>query len=217
MIKLCIFDLDGTVLNTLDTIAYYGNRALENNGVQPIEPQAYRYLVGTGIKNLIRKMLFYRDCYSDGLFKKVYLDYDTAYNADTTYLTVVYDGLHEVLDTLKAKGIRLAIVSNKPDFAVRSVVTHLFGEDYFDDVTGQKPGGVLKPDPFEVLALMERRQVMPAECLYLGDTSTDMLTGKAAGIFTIGVAWGFRELDELLGSGADAIIRKPKELLTFVE
>ncbi len=212
MKKLWIFDLDGTLLNTLETIAHYGNQALIKNGIEPIETKEYRYLVGTGIKNLIRKMLYFRDCYSEGLFEKVFDDYDTAYNKYTSYKTVIYDGLAEVLNEAKARGILLAVVSNKPDFAVRSVVNELFGEGYFDYVTGQKPGGALKPDPTEVLAVMEAFGASPSECLYIGDTSTDMLTGKNAGIFTVGVAWGFRGEEELWQSGADAVIQKPMAL-----
>ena len=216
MIKLCIFDLDGTVLNTLETIAYYGNQALIKNGIEPIESKEYRYLVGTGIKNLIRKMLVFRECYSPDLFDRVFWDYDTAYNANTSYLTVIYDGLKAVLDTLKAKDIRLAIVSNKPDFAVRSVVEKIFGKGYFDYVTGQKPGGVLKPDPAEVLAVMDTLSIPPSRCLYFGDTATDMQTGKAAGIFTVGVSWGFRDARELWDSGADTVIDTPSEILNLI-
>ena len=216
MIKLCIFDLDGTLLNTLNTIAYYGNRALQNHGIQPIDTSEYRYLVGTGIKNLIRKMLIYRDCDTDACFEQVFSDYDTAYNADTSYLTSPYDGIKETLDILKSQGIKLAVVSNKPDFAVKSVVAKLFGEHYFDYVTGQKPNGALKPDPTEVLIAMKQFGAVPKECLYLGDTATDMLTGNAAQIFTIGVSWGFRDEEELRDGGAHAVIHEPSELLDFL-
>lgn len=217
MIKLCIFDLDGTVLNTLDTIAYYGNLALSHHGIEPIETYQYRYLVGTGIKNLIKNMLNYRSCYAEELFDAVYRDYDTAYNADVAYKTVIYDGLKEVLDEIKGRGIRLAIVSNKPDFAARTVVRALYGENYFDYVTGQKPGGVLKPDPSVVLSVVKDLGANPCECLYVGDTSTDMKTGKNAGIFTVGVSWGFRDENELAESGADLIIHQPTELSDMIK
>lgn len=212
MVKLCIFDLDGTVLDTVGTIAHYGNYALQKHGIEPIPPCEYKYLAGTGISNLIKNMLNFRQCYTDETYEKVYRDYDTAYNADVTYKTSIFPGLKEVLDELKAKGCRLAVASNKPDFAARTVVRALYGEDYFVYVTGQKPGAPLKPDPAMVLEILDRLDIQKEECLYIGDTSTDMLTGKNAGLFTVGVLWGFRDKEELLESGADAIITRPEEL-----
>jgi len=217
MTKLCIFDLDGTVLDTVSTIAYYVNSALENNGITPIEVKEFNYLAGRGMANLIRDSLNFRNTYSDELFERVLKEYNTAYNADVTYKTTIFDGLKEVLDAIKSLGIPMAIVSNKPDFATKTVVNRLYGEGYFDFVTGQTPGGVLKPDPRVVLSVMDMFGVTPNECIYVGDTSTDMQTGKNAGIFTVGVLWGFRGREELEANGADAIIEKPEELLEYVE
>ncbi len=212
MVKLCIFDLDGTVLDTVGTIAHYGNYALEKHGIEPIPSCEYKYLAGTGASNLIKNMLRFRQCYCDELYEKVYRDYNAAYNADVTYQTTIFEGLKEVLDSLKAKGCLLAVASNKPDFAARTVVRALYGEDYFVYVTGQTPGGPLKPDPAMVLEILNRLDIKKEECLYIGDTSTDMLTGKNAGLFTVGVLWGFRDKEELLESGADAIIAHPDAL-----
>lgn len=216
MIKLCIFDLDGTVLDTVQSIAYYANSALEKNGVEPIEVKEYNYLAGRGMANLVRGMLHFRNCYSDALFEKVLHDYNTAYNADVAYKTTIFPGLKETLDAIKARGIRMAIVSNKPDFATQTVVRALYGEGYFDFVTGQTPGGILKPDPTVVLSVMEDLGATREECLYIGDTSTDMQTGKNAGMFTVGVLWGFRGRDELLENGADLIIEQPHELYDHI-
>jgi phosphoglycolate phosphatase len=182
MIKLCIFDLDGTVLDTVGSIAYFANEALKKNGVLPIEENEYKYLAGRGIANLVRGMLNFRKCYTDELYEKVYHDYDTAYNASPAYKSRIFDGLKEVLDSVKERGVKIAIVSNKPDFAARSVVSALYGDGYFDFVCGQIPGGVLKPDPSVVLSVVEKFGAAPDECLYVGDTSTDMQTGKNAGI-----------------------------------
>jgi phosphoglycolate phosphatase len=212
MIKLCIFDLDGTVLDTVGSIAYYANFALSKNGVEPIPEEQYKYLAGRGISNLVRGMLEYRGCYSDWLFERVFHDYDTAYNADVAYKTTIFDGLLETLDMIKARGVKLAIVSNKPDFATQTVVRALYGEGYFDFVTGQKPGGILKPDPTVVLSVMDSFGATREECLYIGDTSTDMQTGKRAGMRTVGVLWGFRGREELEENGADLIISRPSEL-----
>ena len=216
MKKLCIFDLDGTVLDTIGTIAYYANCALIANGIEPIETETYKYLVGNGIAKLVRAMLEYRSCYSDALYERVYHDYDTAYNADVTYKTTVFAGLREVLDDLKRRGTQMAIVSNKPDYATQIVIEKLYGKKYFDYVTGQKPGAPLKPDPSVVLSVMQTLGAKAEECVYVGDTSTDMLTGKNAGLFTVGVLWGFRGKEELLKNGADALAENPQELLGHI-
>ena len=216
MIKLCIFDLDGTVLDTVGSIAYYANSALERNGIEPIEREQYKYLAGRGIANLVRGMLEFRGCYSEQLYERVFADYDSAYNADPAKATTIFDGLLDALDAIRERGVKIAIVSNKPDFAARSVVSALYGENYFDFVTGQTPGGVLKPDPSVVLSVMERFGVKREECVYVGDTSTDMQTGKNAGMFTLGVLWGFRGADELLANGADALIEHPSQLCDYV-
>lgn len=216
MIKLCIFDLDGTVLDTVKSIAYYANCALIKNGIEAIEVDMYKYLAGNGISRLIHNMLDYRNCNTPETYEKVFRDYDTAYNNDVTYKTEIFEGLLPVLDRIKEKGVRLAIVSNKPDFAAKTVVNKLYGEGYYDFVTGQTPGGVLKPDPTAVLDVISAMGVKKEECLYIGDTSTDMLTGKNAGLFTVGVLWGFRGRDELTANGADLIIDKPSQLYDCV-
>ncbi len=212
MIKLCIFDLDGTVLDTVGTIAYYANGALEKHGIEPIEKKQYNFLAGKGVSNLVRGMLEYRGCYSEALFARVFADYNEAYNKDVTKGTAVFEGLREILDALKSRGIRLAIVSNKPDFAAQTVVNKLYGEGYFDFVTGQKSGGVLKPDPTEVLNVMRVFGVGREACVYVGDTGVDMQTGRNAGLFTVGVLWGFRGREELLRDGADVLAENPQEL-----
>ena len=217
MIKLCIFDLDGTVLDTIHTIAHYGNYALSKHGIDPIETEEYKYLVGTGMVNLIKKMLHFRGCYSDELFERVLHDYNEAYNADVSYKTRIFDGLCAVLDSFKAMGLKLAIVSNKPDYPTRLVVNKLYGEGYFDYVTGKRDEMPLKPDPTVVFDVMKRFDVSADECVYVGDTATDMNTGKNAGIYTVGVLWGFRGEDELKESGADAIASTPEELYAAIK
>jgi len=216
MIKLCIFDLDGTLLDTITTIAYYANGALEKHGVEPIEVERYKKLVGKGAKNLIHSALAERGRDSEELFEAVFADYNAAYNANVTYLTAPYDGIVHLLETLREKKIRAAIVSNKPDFATKAVVREILGDDCFDFVTGQVEGVPIKPDPTSVLNIIERFGVDRSECIYVGDTSTDMKTGKNAGLYTAGVLWGFRDRDELEQSGADVIVAHPDELLSCI-
>ncbi len=214
--RLCIFDLDGTVLDTVGSIAHYGNLALQKHNIEPIDEREYQYFAGDGAKTLIMRMLNYRSCYSEELHASVFRDYNEMYHADVTCKTVIFDGLKDFLDLLKADGYQFAIVSNKPDFAAKTVVNTLYGKGYFDRVVGQKEGSVLKPDPREVLTVMQELGVETKDCVYVGDTDTDMKTGKNAGLYTIGVLWGFRGSEELEASGADAIAATPKELYELI-
>ena len=216
MIKLCIFDLDGTVLDTVHTIAYYGNFALSKNGIEPIDAEEYKYFAGNGAVNLIKRALRFRDALTDEIFDKVFADYNTAYNADTSYLTAPFDGIKEALDAIKTMGIKMAILSNKPHFATTGVVNSLSGEVYFDLVSGQREGVPIKHDPTAVLQILPEVGVDKAECLYIGDTGTDMQTGKNSGLYTIGVLWGFRGKEELIENGADKTIEKPHELYDHI-
>jgi phosphoglycolate phosphatase len=161
-------------------------------------------------------MLNYRNCYSDELHASVFKLYNELYNADVTCKTVIFDGLKEILDRLKADGYHFAIVSNKPDFAAKAVANALYGEGYFDRVIGQKEGSALKPNPDEVFSVMQELGAEAEDCVYVGDTDTDMLTGKNANLYTIGVLWGFRPRDELEASGADAIAATPEELYKII-
>ena len=210
--KLCIFDLDGTVLDTAPSIAHFGNLALEAHGIEPIDEKEYKYFAGDGAKILIKRMLTYRSCYSEELHASVFKTYNEMYNADVTCKTAIFDGLKEVLDRLKAHGYRFAIVSNKPDFAAKTVATALYGEGYFDRIIGQKEGSALKPNPGEVFAVMKELGADAENCIYVGDTDTDMKTGKNANLYTVGVLWGFRGREELEKTGADAIVVTPEEL-----
>ena len=217
MTKLCIFDLDGTVLDTVHTIAYYGNYALSKHGIEPIEDKEYNYFAGNGAVNLIKRALCFRDTLTDETFEKVFADYNTAYNANTSYLTAPFEGIQETLDAIKAQGIKMAILSNKPHFATCGVINSLFGEGYFDCVYGQRENVPIKPDPTAVYGIMNEMNVNPEDCLYIGDTGTDMKTGKNANLCTVGVTWGFRGKDELLEGGADIIIDNPHQLLDCID
>ncbi len=217
MKKLCIFDLDGTVLDTVGSIAHFGNLALAKNGFAPIDPDEYRYLAGDGAKTLVRRMLAHHGVDDEETVAHVFRDYNEAYNASPTHLTTIFQGLRETLDRIRARGVRLAIVSNKPDFAANAVTEALWGKGYFSPIVGQREGIALKPDPTAVLEVVKSAGVAPEDCIYVGDTSTDMYTGKNAGILTVGVLWGFRARAELLATGADVVISHPAELEAIVE
>lgn len=133
------------------------------------------------------------------------------------YKVTVFDGMKETLEELKRRGVKLAVLSNKPHEAACLAVTGLFGTDTFEVIQGLEVGMKKKPDPSGALKIAKKLQVEPSECMYVGDTNTDMKTGKAAGMYTIGVLWGFRDRKELEENHADEIIDHPKALLKIQE
>lgn len=216
MKKLCIFDLDGTVVNSLTTIAYYANLALGKVGLDPIAEEKYRYYVGDGKKKLLHRILAHYDMDTDELFSKVEKIYDEHYEADTMYLTEAYDGIKELLCALKEKGIKIAICSNKPDNVVCDIAKILFG-DMFDAVVGQREGLATKPSPDSAIAIMEELGVKSEDALFIGDTNVDINTAKNAHIKSVGVLWGFRDEAELKEAGADVIVSHPSQILGHIE
>lgn len=212
MIKAVIFDLDGTLADTLSTLAYYGNKTLEHLGLGPIERERFRYLVGRGIVVLMQDMLL--ECGKEPDEKTVSAmieDFNGMYLQDTMYLTDAYDGIRPMLDELKERGCKLAVCSNKPDAATQKVVNALFG-DKFDLVLGKRDEFPRKPAPDSVLYIVKELGVGAEECLYVGDTDTDMQTGNAAGIKTVGVLWGFRDREELERNNACFIAEKASDI-----
>ncbi len=208
--KAVIFDLDGTLLDTLETLSYYSNFTLEKLGLTPYEKDAYRYMIGNGAKKLIQRMLAGRD--ADELFEKAYEMYITAYNSDTLFKTEIYPGITELLAVLKKAGMKLAVLSNKPHEATVPIIKSFFGEETFADIRGAMEGVPIKPDPAAALDIAGKLGCKPGECLYVGDTGVDMETGRRAGFHTVGVLWGFRDREELVANGADCIVETPMEI-----
>lgn len=204
MIKLCIFDMDGTLVNTINTLSYFGNTTLENFGIEAIPTEQYKVMVGNGSRVLIERMLNFRNAGLDNI-DEIHKWYMNKYDNDFMYLTELYDGIPEMLAELKASGVKTAILSNKDDITAKKVAEQLFAEGAIDLCLGARPGVPLKPEPDAVFEIMESFGVKPEECLYIGDTATDIQTAKNAGLFSIGVLWGFRSEEELRGAGADVI------------
>lgn len=216
MIKACVFDMDGTVSDTINSIAYFGNNALEKYGLKGYAPDAYKLMVGNGASILVRRMVEGNGCTDEEVYKQVLKEYNTTYDNDFLYLTEPYDGILELLDALRARGILTAVLSNKPHNTTLKVAEALFG-DRFDVVFGQREGKPIKPDPTVLNEILADWGISPDECMYLGDTGTDMQTGKGGKAFTVGVLWGFRSEQELRENGADAIISTPDEALQYLE
>lgn len=213
-IKAVIFDLDGTLLNTYEDLANAVNFALKENGYPEHEPEKFKVFTGNGTDVMIMRALPVY-CRNEETLKKIREIYFQYYNAHSGECTRVYDGIMELLQELKLKGIRLAVTSNKIEFMTQSVIKEYFG-GVFDYVTGQGEGVAPKPDPSMVKKAMNALSVEPSECLYVGDTDVDAQTGKNSGIFTVGVLWGFRDEKELRENGADVIVSKPLEILNYI-
>lgn len=214
--KAVIFDLDGTLADTLESIAYCTNRALAAYGFAPFSTERYKYFVGDGAAELIRRVL--RSSGDDNLeyYDRVKAEYDVLFEADCMYKVAPYQGITELLHTLRERGIKTAVLSNKPHERTLDVIKTLFGEGLFDVVQGQMEGIRKKPSPDGVYHIAKRLGIDIKDILYIGDTNTDMQTGKSAGAFTVGVLWGFREQKELEENHADAIIAAPHELIKYL-
>ncbi len=196
------FDLDGTLANTLESIAFFGNGALAAFGLPSIPAEEYKQLVGNGADVLIRRMAART---GGGLaeedLKKLRAEYDRRYEAEPMKLVSAYPGLPELLEKLQKRGFKLGVVSNKPDNMTRFIVRELYG-DLIHEVRGQRQGVPKKPDPAAVLETAAAMGLPPAEILYVGDSGVDMETGRNAGMDPCGVLWGFRDREELLAHGA---------------
>lgn len=211
MIRLIIFDLDGTLLNTLPTIAFYGNKALSEYGLPPIEEERYKVLVGNGRDLLIHSMLAETGNDTPDLYEKVGAVYDAAYEADQLYLTEPYENVEELLKMLKWNEVKLAVLSNKPDNVVKPIVEKVF-RGVFDEVWGKRVDYPVKPAPDSAFEICRRLGVSAEETAFVGDTSVDIETGKNAGFLTVGVEWGFRGRAELERAGADIIVKSALEI-----
>ena len=214
--KACIFDLDGTLTNTLESMTYSVNLTLEEMGLSKITKDQCRLFVGNGARVLIEKSLKAAGDTDASRIEEGMEIYGRIFDRNCTYHVTLYEGIPEMLKALKDRGIHLAVLSNKPDRQTVKVVKEIFGDNIFDYAQGQKDGIRRKPEPDGVWYLMEQMQVSKEECLYIGDSEVDAATGKNAGLKTIGVLWGFRDRKTLETAGADHLIERPEELLQFV-
>ncbi len=217
MTRACIFDLDGTLTRTQESIARPINMTLEHYGLpaQPIE--AFNYFAGDGIDNALRRALVAAGDTEMKHYEKGILLTRKWMSEDPLYHVKPYDYVEESLKKLAEMGIRLAVLTNKPHESALNVVRTIFGEGRFDDVQGQKEGIPIKPDPAGVYEILKKFGVEKCDCIYFGDTNTDMMTGKNAGLYTVGVSWGFRPRTELEQYHADVIIDSPRDIVTIVQ
>lgn len=215
-VKAVIFDMDGTVANTLTSIAGFGNAALEAHRLKTFPVDRYRTFVGNGADILMRRMLTAaKGDYTEEDVKALRKTYDALYESDPTKDVKPYPGIVELLQKMRENNVKAAVLSNKPDNMTCYIAEKLFTR-LFDVVHGQREGVPKKPDPSAALLLCEELGVTPAECLYVGDSGVDMQTGQNAGLFTAGVTWGFRDEKELEENGADTLVHNAEELENLI-
>lgn len=214
--KACIFDLDGTLTDTLESLTYSVNETLKEMELSPITDKECESFVGNGARVLMECSLHAAGEETLDRLNEAMERYGRIFDANCTYHVTPYDGVEEMLGRLKESGIRLGVLSNKPHQQTVKVVREIFGEDIFDCVQGQQETVARKPDPAGVFRLMEKMQVTEEECLYVGDSEVDIRTGRNAGVKTVSVTWGFRTREELEAAEAGTIIDIPGELLQYV-
>ena len=214
-IKAVLFDLDGTLTNTLDDLAASTNYALSQHGYPTHETIKFRYFVGDGALKMIERALPEDARQQENLLRlrETFLEHYSIHSQDKT---AAYDGVIELVDRLREMGMKTAVVTNKPDSAAQQIVATLLG-DRFDAVLGQRDGIPTKPAPDMPLYVMSKLGVTPDECLFVGDSGVDILTGAGCGAHPVGVLWGFRDEKELRENGAQDIISRPSELLEVID
>ena len=212
--RAAVFDLDGTLLNTLSDLADSGNELLASYGMPPHPEPAFRYFVGNGSRKLMERILPGKSAEE---IDEALVRYKAIYEKRLTAKTKPYAGIAEMLSELKARGIRMAVCTNKHISAAEALIRKYFPADTFDTFEGDRPGVPRKPDPAHVNIVLEKMKVRPEETIYLGDSGVDMQTAVNAKALPVGVLWGFREKDELLESGAKILLSQPSELLEKVD
>ena len=226
MYKAFVFDLDGTLIDSLESIGHLFNSHLEKMGYKPCEMKLYNEFVGGGARVLaIRAFNYINERDNLGLneekkikkVEEILPDYLYAYNNRDDKITKPYENIVQSLTKLKEEGKVLAVCTNKPISAAKNVLDNIFGKDFFDYIFADDKKIRLKPETDMVDKLKEVSGLKDDEIIYFGDTSTDMITAVKSNIYPVGVTWGFRTEQELLESGAKAIIHKAEEILKFLK
>lgn len=214
--KACIFDLDGTLTDTLESLVYSVRKTLEEMGLRKITEEQTRKFVGNGARYLMEQAIRAGGDSEGGRIEEAMEVYGRVFDENCTYRVFPYDGIEQLLHNLRERNIRIAVLSNKPDRQTKKVVAEIFGEGVFDYVSGQQEKIRRKPQPDGVLHILEVLDIAKEECLYVGDSEVDVKTGQNAGVQTVAVTWGFRTKEELKQAGAEVMIDHPQELLKFL-
>ena len=210
--KAVLFDLDGTLTDTIDDIADAMNLALRKSGLPEHPTDAYKYMVGNGARKLAERAVGDRQDLAQSVLDAYQKQYET-HNAVKTH---AYPGITELLNALADKGIKICVLSNKPDADTQNVVRHYFPTVRFDAIWGQVDSVPVKPDPTGAIMIADRLGIAPSDFAYLGDTYVDMTCARNAGMHPFGVLWGFRTAQELTESGAEVLLGNPLDLLGYI-
>lgn len=215
MKKLVVFDLDGTLLNTIADLAHSTNNALKQNGFPQHEINEYNFFVGNGINKLFERALPENQRTEENVLKirKDFIPYYTLHNTD---FSKPYPGIPELLETLQNEGYKLAVASNKYQAATEKLIAHFFPKINFVAVFGQREGIKIKPDPTVVYEIISIANVKTEEVLYVGDSGVDMQTARNCGVTSVGVTWGFRPRTELKENNASYIVDRAEEIFPLL-
>ena len=214
MKKLAIFDLDGTLLNTITDLGKACNYALEEMGFAPHPIQAYAYMVGNGVRNLMKKAQQDAD---EETIDKLLEHFKSFYNQHCLDTTKPYPGIPELLENLVNRDVAIAVASNKYQEATEKIISGVLPQFNFVAVEGQKEGRNRKPDPSILFSILEKYPVPKKDVIYIGDSGVDIECAKRACVESIGVGWGFRSVGELKRANADFIVLHPAEILDHLE
>jgi phosphoglycolate phosphatase len=209
--KAIVFDLDGTLVNSLEEIATYCNRVLKNRGFKGHNLDAYRMFVGDGAATLMRRVL--PEGTQEDTIQTCYIAFIELYREKCCEMAVLYKNIPELLDQLTARGIKMTILSNKVQVLTEKTVDMLMSSWKFEAVFGQRDTVPRKPDPAGAYEIAEKLKISPSRFIYLGDTAVDMKTSIAAGMFPAAALWGFRDKEELQENGAQALIEDPLDII----
>lgn len=209
-----IFDLDGTLIDSLADIADSMNRVLKKHGLPEHDMQTYRYFIGYGVPVLVQKAVPLH-LSEEGIIESYAWEFRETYGKNYNVMTKLYDGIPAMLDKLSDRKIRMSIFSNKPDNFTKKCVREFLQPWKFECVIGHGSGIPPKPDPTGVLKILKEMEQKPADTIYLGDSGIDMITAVSAGMFPIGALWGFRDRDELRENGARELVKDPRAILAF--
>ncbi|MGN0293069.1 MAG: HAD family hydrolase [Lachnospiraceae bacterium] len=213
MIKLVIFDLDGTAVDTLESLAYTVNRVMRRLGLREMPVDNFRYYAGDGARKMVKRCLKDAGDPTASHLEEALEIYREEFKRGCTYHVKPFPELTETLEDLREYGVFLAICTNKGQPYAEAVIKKVYGKNMFDYILGEGSGFPRKPEPDGALHIAEHLGVTPEECVYVGDTNTDMKTGLAAEMYTVGVTWGFRTREELESFHPDRVIDRPQELL----
>lgn len=212
MYKAVVFDLDGTLLNTLNELAYTVNSVLERHDLPTHSVDDFRRFIGDGVATMVWRALP-ENWRSGENYNKTLDEVMSEYGNNLNRFTAIYDGIEELLDELEKRNIRMAILSNKAHQFMPGVVTQYFARWKFEHVIGARQGIPVKPDPTSAREIVGLMGLKPEEIIYLGDSDVDMYTAIGAGMLPVGAGWGLRGKEELAAAGAAVILDHPLDLI----